>query len=230
MQMKKLILTAIILLISTAAFAQKNYDIKEAEEIANINRAPGLVTSYKGRRVYYDYGSNQYLLEEHFAKKYGMSTVKALDLMYLKGKLFEAPITGPTVQHKNPKLYIDEGIDYQGYKYKLKMNPRNLVAGTAIIGASAAAYMLTSSITSSRAKKLGEDLAKGDISADDFAKKVESMDKTNRTVGYICAGTSLAGVIVVLTGLHKEYAQGVNLGHNFTVSDYGAGISLTKKF
>lgn len=228
--MRRILLTAIILLLSTAVFAQKNYDIKEAEEIAKINHAPALVTSYKGRRVYYDYRSNQYLLEEHFAKKYGMPTVKALDQMYLKGKLFEAPIAEPSVKHTQPKLYIDEGIDYQGYKYKLKMNPRNLVAGTAVIGASAAAYMLTSSITSSRAKKLGEDLANGDISADDFAKKVESMDKTNRTVGYICAGTSLAGVIVVLTGLHKEYAQGVNLGHNFTVSDCGAGLSLTKKF
>lgn len=229
--MKKLLLTIIVLLISGVAFAQKEYNITEAQEAAKINKAPALVTTYGGRRVYYDYHANQYLFEDPFVKKYGRETLKTLDKMYLEGASFKEPEKPHPSHIVNPKTMSREsGIDPQGYRYKLKIRPYNLVIGTSIIGASAATYMLTSSISSSRIKSLGDDLAKGDINSDEYAKKVDSMDKTKRTVGYVCAGTSLAGVIVVLTGLYREYDNGIRLGHNFTVSDYGAGISLTKKF
>lgn len=226
--MKKFLLTTIILLISTAAFAQKNYNIKEAEEVAKINHAPALVTSYKGRRVYYDYLSNQYLLEEHFAKKYGRKTIELLDRLYVKGQLWE--FKEPDQVEISQSIYRDNRTNRNNKEYKLKLRTGNLVVGGSLIGVSAATYMLSNSIIDNKVKNLGKDLAEKEIKLDDYNSKIESLDKTKRTMGYICAGTSLAGVIVVLTGLHKEYAQGVNLGHNFTVSDYGAGISLTKKF
>ena len=68
------------------------------------------------------------------------------------------------------------------------------------------------------------------IANESDVEKISSLAKTKRTVGFVCAGTSVIGIVVVLTGLHKEYAQGIEIGHNLTVSDYGAGISLTKKF
>lgn len=224
--MKKLLLTFIILLISGAAFAQdqdsvkkyKVYDIDKAMKITKSTKGTGLVSTWKGRRVYFDYRTDKYLLEEHFARKYGMKTVKTLDKIYLKGELFEQSSKNQPSQHGNLQLSPGDGANYRGSTYKLKMRPYNLVIGASVIGVSATAYMLTSSVI--------EDKIKNETDLD----KISSLSATKRTVGYICAGTSLAGVIVVLTGLHREYGNGVNIGHNFTVSDAGGGISITKKF
>ena len=238
--MKKLLLTFIIILISGITFAQdrdsvkyKSYDIEKAVSIIKSSPyAPGLITTYKGRRVYFDYKSDQYILEEHFARRYGPGMVKAMDELYIKQREeYQRKIEmQKTLECQRPTFKPDQGIDDEGKKYKLKLKPRNLVIGTSVIGASAAVYMLTSSAVSTRSKGLAEELANHDIDSDEYAKEIESLDKTKRTVGFICAGTSLAGVIVVLTGIYRDYDNGINLGHNFTVSDYGAGISLTKRF
>ena len=89
--MKKILLALIILLFSGVAFAQdkapKKYDIKEAQEIAEINRIPGLVTTSHGRRVYFDPKIMQYVSEEQIVKKYGQKTVKMLDQWYVSNIL-----------------------------------------------------------------------------------------------------------------------------------------------
>lgn len=240
--MKKLLLTFIITLISGIAFAQDQdsvkgyrvYNIEHATKWAKQDGAPGIISSYKGRRVYYDYRAHQYLLEEDFVRKYGSETRKTLDKLWLKAQLYEEPLTkrdswAPKPKHIDQKLSRGTGKDALG-QFSWKMDPRHITVGASLIGASAAVYMLTSSAVSTRSKGLAEELANHDIDSDEYAKKIESLDKTKRTVGYVCAGTSLAGVIVVLTGLHKEYANGIKLAHNLTISDYGAGISLTKRF
>lgn len=99
-----------------------------------------------------------------------------------------------------------------------------------MIGFSVGAYMIGSSIIDSRARTFEKELADDKITLDDYNNNIESLGKTKRAIGYVCGGISLAGAIVVLTGIYKDYAEGIDLGHNFTVSDNGAGISLTKKF
>lgn len=237
--MKKIFLLILVALISGTTFAQKKYDVKEAEEAAKLNHAPGLVSSYKGRRVYYDPQGRQYLTEDHFKKKYGQNTISLLDSLYINGllrspKQRETPVAesnGRNTSVLTPRgFYRDCHIDRSDKAYKLKISTENLVVGSSLIGVSAATYMFSHSIISDKVKNLGDDFNNGKIKSESYQNKVESLEKTKRTMGYVCAGTSLAGVIVILTGLHKEYASGVNLGHNMTVSDCGAGISLTKKF
>lgn len=241
--MKKLLLTFIIILISGIAFAQDQdsvkgyrvYNIEHATKWAKQDGAPGIISSYKGRRVYYDYRGHQYLLEEDFVRKYGSATRKALDKLWLKYKLYEEPQVKSDFWVKKPKqvntdkankdYFRGQGKDVTG-QFTWKMDPRHITIGASLIGASAAAYMLTSSAVSIRSKNLAEEIK----DAEDLAEEIKSLDKKKQTVGFICAGVSVAGVIVVLTGLHKEYANGVKLAHNLTISDYGAGISLTKRF
>lgn len=241
--MKKLLLTFIIILISGIAFAQDQdsvkgyrvYNIEHATKWAKQDGAPGIISSYKGRRVYYDYRGRQYLLEEDFVRKYGSATRKALDKLWLKYKLYEEPQVKSDFWVKKPKqvntdkankdYFRGQGKDVTG-QFTWKMDPRHITIGASLIGASAAAYMLTSSAVSIRSKNLAEEIK----DAEDLAEEIKSLDKKKQTVGFICAGVSVAGVIVVLTGLHKEYANGVKLAHNLTISDYGAGISLTKRF
>lgn len=241
--MRKLLLTFIITLISGIAFAQDQdsvkgyrvYNIEHATKWAKQDGAPGIISSYKGRRVYYDYRGHQYLLEEDFVRKYGSATRKALDKLWLKYKLYEEPQVKSDFWVKKPKqvntdkankdYFRGQGKDVTG-QFTWKMDPRHITIGASLIGASAAAYMLTSSAVSIRSKNLAEEIK----DAEDLAEEIKSLDKKKQTVGFICAGVSVAGVIVVLTGLHKEYANGVKLAHNLTISDYGAGISLTKKF
>lgn len=241
--MRKLLLTFIITLISGIAFAQDQdsvkgyrvYNIEHATKWAKQDGAPGIISSYKGRRVYYDYRGHQYLLEEDFVRKYGSATRKALDKLWLKYKLYEEPQVKSDFWVKKPKqvntdkankdYFRGQGKDVTG-QFTWKMDPRHITIGASLIGASAAAYMLTSSAVSIRSKNLAEEIK----DAEDLAEEIKSLDKKKQTVGFICAGVSVAGVIVVLTGLHKEYANGVKLAHNLTISDYGAGISLTKRF
>lgn len=241
--MKKFLLTFIIILISGIAFAQDRdsvkgyrvYNIEHATKWAKQDGAPGIISSYKGRRVYYDYRGHQYLLEEDFVRKYGSETRKALDKLWLKYKLYEEPQVKSDFWVKKPKqvntdkankdYFRGQGKDVTG-QFTWKMDPRHITVGASLIGASAAAYMLTSSAVSIRSKNLAEEIK----DAEDLAEEIKSLDKKKQTVGFICAGVSVAGVIVVLTGLHKEYANGVKLAHNLTISDYGAGISLTKRF
>lgn len=241
--MRKLLLTFIITLISGIAFAQDQdsvkgyrvYNIEHATKWAKQDGAPGIISSYKGRRVYYDYRGHQYLLEEDFVRKYGSATRKALDKLWLKYKLYEEPQVKSDFWVKKPKqvntdkankdYFRGQGKDVTG-QFTWKMDPRHITIGASLIGASAAAYMLTSSAVSIRSKNLAEEIK----DAEDLAEEIKSLDKKKQTVGFICAGVSVAGVIVVLTGLHKEYANGIKLAHNLTISDYGAGISLTKRF
>ena len=53
---------------------------------------------------------------------------------------------------------------------------------------------------------------------------------TQRIIYYSCAGVSLAGIIVILTGLHKEYIDGIKVAENWVIKDNGAGLSLSCKF
>lgn len=238
--MKKLLLTLIVVLLSGTVYAQKQYDIKEAQEIAKLNKAPGLTTTYKGVRVYFDPSDKKYYMEEPFKRKYGNKTVETLDSLY-KVELSKNAIVSGSYQHEissqkqiasadnqtaSPFLAKSFGsrhadiyqFDNKGRSFKWKLTPLNTVVGSSMIGASAAAYMLTSSIIDNK------------MANESDVEKISSLAKTKRTVGFVCAGTSVVGIVVVLTGLHKEYAQGIEIGHNLTVSDYGAGISLTKKF
>lgn len=223
--MKKIALI-FALLVCSFATAQTTYDFKEAEKIVKESKAPGLVSTYKGRRVYFDYEAKQYLLDEHFKKRYGKNTLDKLDELYINSLSFadrERQDVETNLMHPiAPRNF--------NYSYKWKLRTENLVIGTSAIGASATAYMLSRSIISSKTKNLANRYADGKMKLDDYNDKVASLDKTNRTVGYVCAGVSLAGVVVVLMGLHKEYTDGLNIGHNIIVSDNGGGISITKKF
>lgn len=224
--MKKILLTLIVVLLSGTVYAQKQYDIEKAINIAKSSNGPCIVSVWKGNKVYFDPQWRQYLTANKFENRYGEETRIMLDSLYEKGELCRSDTQKKNDNVASPFLAKNFGsrntdrseFDNRGRSFKWKLTPLNTVVGSSMIGASAAAYMLTSSIIDNK------------MANESDIEKISSLAKTKRTVGFVCAGTSVVGIVVVLTGLHKEYAQGIEIGHNLTVSDYGAGISLTKKF
>lgn len=108
-------------------------------------------------------------------------------------------------------------------EYSLKLNSTNLIIGVTSIGVSLSAYAISNSLISDKIESL-------DLN-DDYEKKLKSLNNTKNTVGYICGGVSLAGVIVILTGIQKEYKP--NLGFNLkgnTYLDSNNGVSLAISF
>lgn len=116
--------------------------------------------------------------------------------------------------HKiTPSAGTSRGSSYRPYKWKLKTT--NTVVGTCMIGCAATTAFLSSAIISKKAEDLYNTTDYGD---------------TQRIINYTCAGVSLAGVIVILTGLHKEYSDGIKVADNWVIKDNGAGLSLSCKF
>lgn len=102
--------------------------------------------------------------------------------------------------------------------YKITIAPKNIVIGSSMIGASAAAYMISTSLINNSINKT-KDL-----------DKIEKLNNTHNAMGYICGGVSLFGTLVIIGGLKKEYTQyGLGVGRN-TYIDITGGMSLTKVF
>ncbi|MDR2885619.1 MAG: hypothetical protein LBU95_02410 [Rikenellaceae bacterium] len=104
--------------------------------------------------------------------------------------------------------------------YVMKLKPVNTAIGTGLIGVSVAAYAISSSMIS--------DKLKDETDAD----KIESLNNTRSAIGYVCGGVSLVGVVVFVTGLHKEYVpnKGVPLSNNLYFDSRNSGVSLSFTF
>ena len=98
--------------------------------------------------------------------------------------------------------------------YKWKLHSTNTLVGSCLIGGSVTAALLSNAILSQKAENTYDN---------DYAD-------TQRIIYYSCAGVSLAGIIVILTGLHKEYIDGIKVAENWVIKDNGAGLSLSCKF
>ena len=218
--MKNIILLLIAIMLCDFALAKKPYDIEYAKKIAKENGAPGIVSTYKGQRVYFDPNRKEYLTHASFVYRYGRSVVNKLDSIYIAG----------IKRHSDINSYNTSGYSRKHRSYKIMFDHKKTITGSSMIGFSVGAYMIGSSIIDSRAKTLKKELAADKITLNEYNNSIESLGKTKRAMGYVCGGISIAGAIVVLTGICRDYADGIDLGHNFTVSDNGAGISLTKKF
>jgi len=60
--------------------------------------------------------------------------------------------------------------------------------------------------------------------------ETDNLRRTKSTIGYIAGGVSLVGVVVVLTGLSKEYNAGLKVSRNTYFNTTETGFSLTKRF
>lgn len=249
----KVFLFVLTTLLTTTVFAQQPYNIEAAQKMATENNAPGLAATYKGVRVYFDPDDKKYYMEESFKRKYGQRVVRSLDSLYKAQNIMLMLAAGQSdatarqldvqsqdismKKHESKNSFLAKSYrgrrmdeyrrDYNGMQFKWKLKPLNTVLGSSIIGTSAAVYFMGSSIIESKIN----DLKESDFNdPNDYSKEVKSLGRTRRTIGYVCAGTSVAGAIVILTGLYREYSDGVNIGHNMTISDAGVGISFTRKF
>ncbi len=195
----------------------------EAVKYRTINHCVGTKTpvwrwTNGTNREIYDIETNRYISEPAYNVKYGADAVRQImyeDKIANRDKAFSKQI----------KLLSQPSSDYNYKGFRWKMKPVNAVVGGSLIGLSIAAYCISHSAIDSSIDNIDPNLR-----ADEILDKTNSLRKTQRTVGYICAGVSVAGVIVILTGLHKEFANGVTLGDNLYLRDNGAELSLTKKF
>lgn len=166
---------------------------------------------------YYDHNSGQYLEKSDYIKKYGRQVWK----------------TNKENQNNNKPLVIPELRNK-----KLALRPRNVIAGGSIIGLSLSAALFTeAAINSSIENKTAElsRLSSGmSISSYDdkagyekrianISDKIDKLQKTQKTMRLVYAGTSLVGVVVLLTGLEYTY-DGVKITDDLSFN--GSGVTM----
>lgn len=151
--------------------------------------------------LYLDKETQEYITKTEFLDKYGRDAFRSLQI--------GVKTTAHAVKNQQAQV--------RGYVYKLK--PSHTLAGCSMIGASVAAYALSNSIIN---QKIGKE---------DDMDKAATLNKTGRTIGYICAGVSVAGIVVLITGLHKEYNpnKGIAVANNCYI-DANAGVSMALTF
>lgn len=155
--------------------------------------------------------------------------MKIQDDMYqghaLKSMYYDSVSDSYLTKQKFIKKYgreaFNELIETAGVNtdFKYRLDPVSLVTGGSMIGVSLAVYALTNSIVSD------------EMSVATDPNKIKSIGETQRIVGYVCAGVSIAGVVVLLSGLHKEYKQGkgfiVDDNLYFDSTDIGVAFRYT---
>lgn len=134
-------------------------------------------------------------------------------------------------------------------KSAIKLKPINLVVGASVVGLSATVYMFGNASMNDKIRKNAKEITskseerirlqssskpdKITIEAltteiNDLTKKNEKIDKNKSTIGYICAGTSIAGIITILTGLHREH--GIQVANNTYINSTSQGLSASIVF
>lgn len=132
----------------------------------------------------------------------------------------------------------------------IKMRPVNLTIGCSVIGLSAAGYMIASSAINDKIKNNGKRGAELDAMIQkeqsqskpnagkldgytnelkELADKSTKLDKNRSTVGYICGATSIVGIVVIITGLHRD-SKGVPVAHNTYINSNNNGLSASIMF
>lgn len=178
---------------------------------------------------YYDHNSGQYLGKSDYIKKYGRQVWKTNKENQNKNK----PLVIPELKNENNPLVIPELKNK-----KLALKPRNVIAGGSIIGLSLSATLITeAAINSSIENKTAElsrlssemsisrydDKAGYEKRIADISDKIDRLQKTQKTMRLVYAGTSLVGVVVLLTGLEYTY-DGVKITDDLSFN--GSGVTM----
>lgn len=153
--------------------------------------------------TYLDSDTKEYLTKRDFVKKFGRDEFNIIDAKI------------------NNRISMEDQTKTRVNGYTLRLKPSSAVAGGSMIGGSFAIYALSNSIIN---KKIA------DAASDANVNKVKSLNDTQRIINYACAGISLVGVVVLISGLHKEYKPGKGFGVSDNVyinGDAGLSMSLT---
>lgn len=127
------------------------------------------------------------------------------------------------------------------------LRPQNIIIGTSLIGLSFPVYFLTSSTMEGRIQRAKDNydaklepitnqyklhvLSHKEYTeaaktlADDLDHRLKNITNSQKVINYACAGASIVGVIIVLTGIKKEAQNGIQIAENFYYN--GAGITWT---
>lgn len=164
------------------------------------------------------WAQNEHLFKKEFQTDFpGVTETRYLDIKtgkYVSKKEFKNKYgISPSTYYAHPGANLP--VKTNGpYKWKLKTT--NTVVGSCLIGGSVTIALLSNAILSQK--------------AENTYNNYNSYADTQRIIYYSCAGLSLAGIIVILTGLHKECTDGIALSDNWTIKDCGGGLSLSHKF
>lgn len=134
-------------------------------------------------------------------------------------------------------------------KSAIKLKPVNLVVGASVVGLSATVYMFGNASMNDKMRKNAKEIGTREVELgklqgstkpdktriealtteiNDLSKKNEKIDKNKSTIGYICAATSLGGIITILTGLHREH--GIQVANNTYINSTSQGLSASIVF
>lgn len=172
-------------------------------------------TTYGYVNGYYDAATQQYLTKSDYISKYGKDSFKQnLD------------------NYKSSIAKDKKAADNLSMKH-LSLRPKNVIAGASIIGLSVPVLIATDVAFAKSIENKMTELAelqipnnRGEVDNNKIEKtqnKINSLQKAQKTMKWVCAGTSLAGVVVLLTGL--EYTNdGVKVTDNLSFN--GSGMTV----
>lgn len=237
--MRKLLLIIATLIVGSTCYAQDS----ESTKLFRIKTAEG--------KKYFDKNTGDYLTKPDFVSKYGVGAFADIKEDAIRQRWNTTSYD--RVKNQNAKY-----MESQKESYTIKMRPKNVIIGSALIGTSVAAYAITYSALSGKINSLSKDLStttnqmselnlkysNNQISKADYTKSMEQLtadsnsysDRMNsaqrgqRIAGYVCGGVSIAGVICIITGIYKEKNNGMPIAENWSMRDNGAGLSLTRSF
>lgn len=158
---------------------------------------------------------------------------------------------GGAVAQTNMTSVVKTTIQKEGYKLKLRTG--TTIAGTVMIGTSFAAYAISNTSYSDRLSRandkytgelttLADKKAMGVLTTAQYNIEVEKINtrmnddisgikNRQKTLNYVCAGASIAGIIVIVAGLHKEYtSNGIRVAENLYCDPLNNGVAFSITF
>lgn len=253
--MKKLLLT-ILFFIPILAFSQKLIQGTSTSEYTFYDAS---TKQYLDKKAYMNKnGGNSLvmLVFEAFTKGEINKDIVPLilgDKYYIKDGKMVDEIQGKTILTPDIETTQIEYINMTSMEKKkssIKMRPVNLTIGCSVIGLSAAGYMIASSAINDKIKNNGKRGAELDAMIQkeqsqskpnagkldgytnelkELADKSTKLNKNRSTVGYICGATSIVGIVVIITGLHRD-SKGVPVAHNTYINSNNNGLSASIMF
>lgn len=166
-----------------------------------------LIRNYKGINMYYHKNTNRYYTYDKMVSLFGEDNANNI-INDLKAQ--QSLLKAQSHVVKNKKAIQENS--------KIILKSNNLVVGCSMIGGALGIYAIGNEIINSSAKKVTD------------VDKLKKMDSSRAAVAWVSGAVSVAGVVVILTGIQKVKAEGYEIGKNAYLDSANGGVKFTMKF
>ena len=166
-----------------------------------------LMRIYQGVSMYYHRNTNKYYTYDRIVALFGQENAdNIVNDINARNYLIKAQ-----TQIKKNKRAIQENS-------KIIVKSNNLVIGCSMIGGALGIYAIGNEIINSK------------MSKETDVDKLKKMRSSSSAVAWVSGAVSVAGVVVILTGIQKVHPEGFEIAKNTYIDSSDAGLKLTMKF